>query len=336
MSNQFKSLFRHWLLFASFLITPTAFAALEQTTKHSHFYCLNNVSPNNEVVILVHGWSLTKTFDSPLQETKAYYENAWKNFIAHFQQVCLHTWNVREGIPTSNNPLTQALVKLNFESQIPYKRIKIIAHSQGGNYAKDALVKLYHSKQVGDIELITMGTPHLGSDRLYLRNAAMAGEILAYTGIAAGYAAWLHSLYNQYQNAQTDSEKQKYQIMLGVFGTVGVVGAFFIGQRMSQFDEIYNYPGLLQLLPLKDNPMLMQLNQNIRQYHLNSNISAIYSDYNLIGGDEVVPLESGSWEETKLKNRQLMTGKSHLDFIEGDAEIFTYLNQIMHPASKKL
>jgi hypothetical protein len=320
-----------WLV-ALTVMAPAHAAPLVHDTKGSHFYCLDSIDPDKEVIILVHGWSAFKTFDTPLEETKGYYEEEWKNFIAHFQDenVCLQTWDVREGIPYLDvNPLAQVLVKLNSEYSIPYARINIIAHSQGGNYSKDALVKLDLSEQVREIDLVTLGTPHTGSERLYTRNVLRTAEILGYTSAGMLYGAWLHSLYKGYQNAETEAEKNKYQIWLGVSGAVGVIGAVFIGNRISQFDEIYNNPGLLQLLPLGDNPVLRQLNRNIQALKLQQCISAIYSDYGIGKGDEVVPVYSGSWSGVRLKNRQLVPGRTHLGLIKGDAEIFALVDEII-------
>jgi len=333
---------KYLLLFASivFLMIPfrAAPAFMAHTTEHSHFYCLDTIKPNKEMIILVHGWSPTKTFDTPLKETKAYYEEEWQNFITHFQDenVCLQTWDVREGIPYLDvNPLTPILLKLNAEYHIPYASINIISHSQGGNYAKDALVKLdiqeEHSDRVRDIDLVTMGTPHTGSERLYARNVLRTAEILGYTSAGMLYGAWLHSLYEGYQNAETEGEKNKYQTWLAVSGAVGVIGAVFIGKRISQFDEIYNNPGLLQLLPVGDNPVLRQLNRNIQAQKLQQCISALYSDYGIGKGDEVVPVYSASWEGVNLKNRQLVPGRTHLELIKGDADIFAIVDEMIRP-----
>lgn len=328
------------ITFLAFCLQSNAFAtpalALVHTTTNSHFYCLNTINPKNKVIILVHGWSAIKSFDTSLQETRDYYEEQWQNFITHFQSenVCLHTWNVRNGLPyLDNNPLTDVLAKLHYQYQIPYKKINIISHSQGGNYSKDSLIKLYlqeKTEQLRDINLITMATPHTGSDRLYMRNVLKTAEVLGYTAAGIMYGVWLHSLYEDYKNAKTEEEKTEKQIMLGVSGTIGVLGAVFIGNRVSKFDEIYNYPGLLQLRALPENPVLRQINQRIRNYKLYRCISALYSDYGLISGDEVVPKNSGSWKGVQLKARKLLTGRSHLDFIKGDKEIFAWLNKIIN------
>ncbi|MEN8217786.1 MAG: hypothetical protein ABFS56_15740 [Pseudomonadota bacterium] len=323
-----------WLVALSvvFLMTRAHAAPLVHDTRSSHFYCLDSIDPDKEVIILVHGWSAFKTFDTPLKETEDYYEEEWKNFIAHFkdENVCLQTWDVREGIPYLDaNPLVQVLVKLNSEYKIPYARINIIAHSQGGNYSKDALVKLEQSEQVREIELVTLGTPHTGSERLYTRNVLRTAEILGYTSAGMLYGAWLNSLYKGYQNADTEAEKNQYRIWLGVSGAVGVIGAVFIGKRISQFDEIYNNPGLLQLLPSGDNPVLRKLNRDIQALKLQQCISAIYSDYGIGKGDEVVPVYSGSWSGVKLKTRQLVPGRTHLELIKGDAEIFGLVKKMI-------
>jgi hypothetical protein len=308
---------------------------LEYTTENSHFYCLDKMVPDKNVVILVHGWSMTKTFDTSLEETRAYYEDDWQNFIEHFQDetVCLHTWDVREGLPyLVENPLTERLVFLHSSYKMPYQKINIIAHSQGGNYAKDALNKLYQQTQnerIREIDLVTIATPHTGSEKLYLRNVAKSAEILGYTALGIAYSAWLHSLYENYQNATTAEEKTQYQIMLGVFGTLGAVGAIFVGRRVSQFNDIYNYPGLLQLMPVMDNPVLTHINEEIRENHLYSSMSAIYSDYGVTNGDAVVPVPSGSWEDESLKSRQFVPGRDHLGLMAGDAEIFAFVDKLV-------
>jgi len=328
-------------LFASIvlLIMPfrTTSAFLTHTTQHSHFYCLNSIKPNKEMIILIHGWSLTKTFDTPLKETKAYYEKEWQHFIAHFrnENICLQTWNVREGIPLDVNPLTQVLLKLSAEYRIPYASINIVSHSQGGNYAKDALVKLVvqekqQSERVREIDLVTMGTPHTGSEKLYARNVLRTAEILGYTSAGMLYGAWVHSLYKDYKNADTEAEKVKYQTWLAVSGAVGVIGAVFMGKRISKFDEIYNSPGLLQLSPEGDNPVLRQLNKNIQAQKLQQCISALYSSNHGIGkGDEVVPVYSASWIGVNLKNRRLVPGRTHSELIKGDAEIFAIIDEMI-------
>ncbi|EDN65266.1 hypothetical protein BGP_6356 [Beggiatoa sp. PS] len=117
--------------------------------------------------------------------------------------------------------------------------------------------------------------------------------------------------------------------MLGIFGTLGAVGAIFVGQRVSQFNDIYDYPGLLQLMPLTDNPVLTHINEEIREYHLYSSISAIYSDYGVTNGDAVVPVASGSWEDEPLKSRQFVPGKEHLEMMAGDAEIFAFVDKLV-------
>lgn len=331
-----KVLFKIATVFLLMTAITTAFATpLVHTTADSHFYCRNEINPNKDVIILVHGWSAIKTFDTPLIETIEYYEQDWQNFIAHFQSenICLQTWNVRTGIPsTETNPLSHVLVKLNSDYKIPYARINIIAHSQGGNYAKDALVKLYlqqSTERVREIDLVTIGTPHTGSETLYVRNVLKSAEIVGYTAAGIFYGIWLQSLYESYENAQTEAEKNKYQIMLGISGIVGLIGAAFIGNRISQFDEIYNYPGLQQLLPLIDNPVLTKINQQIQDHKLDESISAIYSDYGFFQGDEVVPKDSGSWKGLKLKGRRLLSGKTHLGLINGDAEIFACVNEMI-------
>jgi len=336
--------FPYWLIaILSWVGIPSAptYAAslttfpLEFYTENAYFYCLDDIQPDKKVIILVHGWSITKTFDSSLAKTRAYYETDWQSFIEHFQNdnVCLHTWDVKKGIPyLDKNPLTNRLIELHSAHKIPYGNINIIAHSHGGNYAKDAFVQLYQQEQtkaVHNIELITIATPHTGSEQLYLRNVLKSAEILGYTTMGILYGAWLHSLYDNYQNASTEAEKEKYQIMLGIFGTLGVIGAVFIGQRMQKFDEIYNYPGLLQLRPIYDNPVLTHINTKIQEYQLSQSISAIYSDYSFSNGDSVVPVESASWEGEPLKFRQLMPSRTHLGLMAGDAEVFTCIDKLL-------
>ena len=323
------------ILFLAFFVPSNAFATnpasvLVQTTKDSYFYCLDTIDPQKKVIILVHGWSAIKSFDTPLQETKDYYEKDWQNFIKYFksENVCLHTWNVRKGLPYLDNPLTDILIKLHDQHQISYNMINIIAHSQGGNYSKDALLKLYLQQQV-NINLITMATPHTGSERLYMRNVVKSAEILGYVAAGIIYGAKLYSVYQQYENANTEEEKNEKQNMLGIWGALGFLGAVFVGHRVSKFDEIYNYPGLLQLRPLSENPLLTQINKKIIDSKLYLNISAVYSNYGIGTGDEVVPIHSGSWKGVKLKARKLFAGRGHLDFIKGDKEIFASVNNLI-------
>jgi len=299
------------------------------TTEQTHFYCLEAIYPSDDVMILIHGWSLTKTFDQPLAEIRNYYENEWQNFIAHFQskhqKVCLYTWDVRNGIPTDEPPpLVEALQSLHSDYRIPYHRINIIAHSQGGNYSKQALVTLYLTEpKVRNIDLVTLGTPHTGSERLYLRHVALIGETLGILGLTTGAMYLFHNLS---ENAETPREQTLYQVGMWLSG---IIGSTVLAYRASQFSEDYHYPGLLQLRALKDNPLLGQLNNKILQFKLNRTISAICSDYKIIGGDIVVPVDSGSWKDVQLKNRLIVRNRSHLDLIKGDAEIFTYLDEIL-------
>jgi hypothetical protein len=299
------------------------------TTEHAHFYCLDTISASNEVMILIHGWSLTKTFDQPLAEIKNYYENEWQNFIAHFQskhqKVCLYTWDVRNGIPTDEPTLlANALQSLHSDYGIPYHRMNLIAHSQGGNYCKQALVTLSVQKQPSQqINLVTLGTPHTGSERLYLRHVAMIGETLGIIGLTTSAMYLFHNLS---KNAETSKEQTLYQAGMWLSG---IIGTTYLGYRASQFSEDYHYPGLLQLRALKNNPLLTHLNNQIVQLGLNQTISAIYTDYQIIGGDIVVPTDSGAWKGVQLKNRQQVSNRSHLDLINGDAEIFTYLDEIL-------
>ncbi len=323
------------ILFIAFFLQSNAFASvLVQTTKDSHFYCLDTLNPQKKLIILIHGWSAIKSFDTPLQETKDYYEKDWQNFIKYFksENVCLHTWDVRKGLPHLDNPLTDVLTKLHDQHQISYNMINIIAHSQGGNYSKDALLKLYlqqQTEELRNINLITMATPHTGSERLYMRNVVKSAEILGYVTAGILYGAKIYSLYQEYKNANTEEEKNDKQNMLGIWGTLGFIGAILIGHRVSKFDEIYNYPGLLQLLPLPENPLLTQINKKIIKSRLSQSISAIYSDYGIGTGDEVVPKNSGSWKGVKLKARKLFTGRSHLDFIKGDKDMFASVNNFI-------
>lgn len=336
----FKPLWLLLFLLATVCTSPvaarieiTAVRQVEQppvhTTQHAHFYCLDAIYPPDEVMILIHGWSLTKTFDQPLAEIRNYYENEWQNFITHFQskhqKVCLYTWDVRNGIPTDEPaPLVDALQSLHSDYGIPYHQINIIAHSQGGNYSKQALVTLYpQEQQAKNIELVTLGTPHTGSERLYLRHVALIGETLGILGLTTGT---MYLFNNLSENAETPGEKTLYQIGMWLSG---IIGSTFLAYRASQFSEDYHYPGLLQLRAIKDNPLLGQLNDKILQLKLNRTISAICSDYQIIGGDIVVPVDSGSWKDVQLKNRLLVHNRSHLDLIKGDAEIFTYLDEIL-------
>jgi hypothetical protein len=301
-----------------------------QTTEYSHFYCLDKISPNNEVIILIHGWSFTQTFNAPLKQIKNYYENEWENFINYFEQynnrkVCLYTWDVRNGIETPS-PLSQVLLKLHTKSGVPYNQIHIIAHSQGGNYSKQALVDLYLKNQndkVRNLDLVTLGTPHKGSKQLYLRNVAMMGEAIGIAGLTSGTVYFFHKLS---ENTENENAKQVYNAGKWISG---ILGTAYLAYRVSQFPKDYQYPGLMQLRPLTENPLLRQLNEKVVLYQLNTNIDAIYSDYNSIGSDIVVSIDSGSWEGVKLKNRQLFTERDHLDLIKGDAEIFAYIENII-------
>ncbi len=326
------------ILVTAFFLQSNAFAtnpvSVVQTTKDSHFYCLDTINPQKKLIILIHGWSAIKSFDTSLQETKDFYEKDWQNFIKYFksENVCLYIWNVRTGLPYLDNPLTDVLIKLHDQYKISYNMINIIAHSQGGNYSKDALLKLYlqqPTEELRNINLITMATPHTGSERLYMRNVVKSAEILGYVATGILYGAKLYSLYQEYKNANTEEEKKDKQNMLGIWGTIGFLSAIFIGHRVSKFDEIYNYPGLLQLRPLPENPLLRKINQKIITLTLSTSISALYSDYGIGTGDEVVPKNSGSWKGVKLKARKLLTGRGHLDFIKGDKEIFASINNLI-------
>jgi len=328
-ANFFKYLLLLYLIF-SFPATAEESQNV-QTTEYSHFYCLDKISPNNELIILVHGWSFTQTFDAPLKQIKNYYETEWENFIDYFEQydnrkVCLYTWDVRKGIETPS-PLSQVLIKLHTDYGVPYNKIHILAHSQGGNYSKQALVELYletpNDKKVRDIDLVTLGTPHRGSKRLYLRNVAMMAEAMGIVGMTSGTVYFFHRLS---ENTENENAKQFYNAGKWVSG---IVGSAYLAYRVSRFAKDYRYPGLMQLRPLIENPFLRTINDKVVYYQLNNNIHAIYSDYNSMGGDVVVSIASGSWEGVKLKNRQLFTERDHLDLIKGDADIFAYIEKII-------
>jgi hypothetical protein len=326
----FQSLFLLCLIFSLPATADENQTIPVQTTEYSHFYCVDNIYPNNELIILIHGWSFTQTFGAPLKQIKNYYEAEWKNFIDYFEQyknrkICLYTWDVRNGIETPS-PLSQVLLKLHTKYKVPYNKIHILAHSQGGNYSKQALVDLYLEKQndkVRDIDLVTLGTPHKGSESLYLRNVAMMGEAIGIIGVTSGAVYSFHRLS---ENAETEAAKNLYNTGKWVSG---ILGSAYLAYRFSRFSKDYQYPGLMQLRPLKENPLLRIINDKVIYYQLNNNIYAIYSDYNSIGGDVVVSIESGSWEGVKLKNRQLFTERDHLDLIEGDADIFAYIEKII-------
>ncbi len=328
--------FKHIYILLFYLLLPVYATAAEnqtnptQTTESSHFYCLDNIYPNNEVIILIHGWSLTQTFDAPLKQIKNYYETEWENFIDYFEQyknrkVCLYTWDVRKGIETPS-PLSQVLLNLHSKSGVPYNQIHIIAHSQGGNYSKEALVELYLQKPdetVHEINLVTLGTPHKGSEQLYLRNVAMVAEAVGIIGLTSGAVYFFQQLS---ENAETKAAKNLYNTGKWISG---ILGSAYLAYRVSQFSKDYQYPGLLQLRPLTENPFLKTINDKVLYYQLNNNISAIYSDYNSIGSDVVVSIDSGSWAGVKLKHRQLFTKRNHLDLIKGDADIFAYIEKIL-------
>lgn len=330
MNQFFKYLLLLYLIFSFPATAKESQNSPVQTTESSHFYCLDKISPNNELIILIHGWSLTQTFDAPLKQIKNYYENEWENFIDYFEQynnrkLCLYIWDVRKGIETPS-PLSKILGKLHNNYGVAYNKIHILAHSQGGNYSKQALVDLYLQKQndkVREIDLVTLGTPHKGSEQLYLRNVAMVGEAIGIIGVTSGAVYSFHRLS---ENAETEAAKNLYNTGKWISG---ILGSAYLAYRVSRFSKDYQYPGLMQLRPLKENPLLRTINDKVIYYQLNKNIYAIYSDYNSIGGDIVVSIESGSWEGVKLKNRQLFTERDHLDLIEGDAEIFAYIEKIL-------
>ena len=322
-----KSLFLLYLILCFPATAEESKNSPVQTTQSSHFYCLDNISPNNELIILVHGWSFTQTFDAPLKEIKNYYETEWENFIDYFEQynnrkVCLYIWDVRKGIKTPL-PLSQALLKLHTDYGVSYNKIHILAHSQGGNYSKQALVDLYLQNKVRDIDLVTLGTPHKGSERLYLRNVAMMAETIGIIGVTSGAVYFFHQLS---ENTENENSKTFYNAGKWISG---IVGSAYLAYRVSRFPQEYEYSGLMQLRPLKENPVLRAINNKVINYQLNKNIYAIYSDYKSIGGDIVVSIESGSWEGVKLKNRKLFTERDHLDLIKGDAEIFAYIEKMI-------
>jgi len=98
-------------------------------------------------IILVHGYSLEHAFNTHNEMFK-YYESEWSNYIKYFNSkddslVCLYNWEVRSGIPYFGEDNSLGNLILALRDRQSNDSLTIIAHSQGGNYAKTSLVKIF-------------------------------------------------------------------------------------------------------------------------------------------------------------------------------------------------
>lgn len=122
------------------------------------FSNLSNISTNDKILLMVHGWT-----SSP--------SSCWEEFLAKIQPQILQasytkfiTFGYYSGLSINNNG---AVLANQIQNQLNGATIDIVAHSMGGLVSRSAIENYNMSIYIRN--LITLGTPHKGSKKADLR-----------------------------------------------------------------------------------------------------------------------------------------------------------------------